>query len=305
MRIVVALGGNALLRRGERPDASVELDHIRAAALALAPLCREHQVLICHGNGPQIGLLAIESANDISLTRSYPLDALGAQTQGMIGYWLAQCLRNAGVDKPVLGLVTQIVVDPDDPAFDRPEKFIGAGYPRDEATRAAAELGWTIAQDGERWRRVVPSPEPVRIVEQDSITSMLAGDAVVIAGGGGGAPVAEDADGRLRGVEAVVDKDLTSALLAQAVTADVLMVLTDVTAVMTGWGTPDAARIPVLRVDELADLRFAAGSMGPKIEACRRFVAGAGRRAVIGALADASALLTGSAGTTVTAARTA
>lgn len=299
MRIVVALGGNALLMRGERADASVQLHHVEAAARALAPLAAEHELVVCHGNGPQIGLLALESEADPSLTRPYPLDTLGAETQGMIGYWLAQSLRNAGVRKPVLAVVTQTVVDAADPAFSAPTKFIGPIYDRDQADRLAGQNGWTMAADGPKWRRVVPSPEPLRLVEQESIEQLVNGGTVVVCAGGGGAPVIDD--GQLRGVEAVVDKDLTSAELAIALKADRLLLLTDVPAVMTDFGLPDAEPLRHLDVAELEHLTFPAGSMGPKIEACRRFVLATGSTAVIGALTDAEALLQGEAGTTISA----
>jgi carbamate kinase len=295
VRIVIALGGNALLQRGERPDASIQLHHIRAAAEVLAPLTDDHDVIICHGNGPQVGLLAMESENDPELTRPYPLDVLGAQTQGMIGYWLVQSLRNAGVTGSVIGVITQVVVDPADPAFATPTKFVGPGYTLDRAR----QLGVTIAQDGPAWRRVVPSPEPQRIVEQDSIVALMQAGTVVICGGGGGAPVVDDG-GVLRGVEAVVDKDLTAALLAIAVAADRLVLLTDVDAVMRDFGTPHQAPMPLLDLDDLALLAFPEGSMGPKIEACRRFVAATGNAAAIGSLLDATAVLDGKAGTTIT-----
>ncbi|MHA6758132.1 carbamate kinase [Streptacidiphilus sp. PAMC 29251] len=300
MRIVVALGGNALLRRGEKPDASVQIEHVRAAAEALAPLARQHQLIICHGNGPQVGMLSLESENDPALSRPYPMDVLVAQTQGMIGYWLAQCLRNAGVTGPVLSLVTQTQVDPADPAFATPTKFVGPVYSAQQAGELADQHSWSIAADGDHWRRVVPSPEPQRIIEQDSITHLLEQHAVVICGGGGGAPVTADGTGRLTGVEAVVDKDATAALLAIAVGADRLLVLTDVAAVMAHFSTPQAAELRRLDLDELAALRFPAGSMGPKIDACRRFVATTGNTAAIGSLADAAAVLDGTAGTTLT-----
>ena len=300
MRIVIALGGNALLARGEKPDAGIQLAHVRVAAGAIAPLAAEHDVLICHGNGPQVGMLALESETDRALTRPYPLDDLVAQTQGMIGYWLAQALRNAGVRNPVVGVVTQTLVDPADPAFASPTKFVGPGYTRDRAQGLADEHGWTIAADGDRWRRVVASPEPQRIVEQDSITALLGTGAVVIAGGGGGAPVTEDSAGGLSGVEAVVDKDYVSAMLGIAVGAQRLLVLTDVAGVMLDYGTPQAAQLTEIDLCELGNMQFPAGSMGPKMEACRRFVTATGQPATIGALGDAQALFAGSAGTTVT-----
>jgi carbamate kinase len=301
VRIVVALGGNALLQRGEKPDAEIQLVHVRAAAKALAPIAAQHELIICHGNGPQVGMLALESENDTALTRSYPLDVLVAQTQGMIGYWLAQSLRNEGVTKPVVSLVTQTVVDSEDPEFNAPTKFIGPGYDLELAHELAERHAWTVAVDGAKWRQVVPSPEPQRVIEQDSITRLLQTGTVVICGGGGGAPVTEDGEGRLHGVGAVVDKDAVSAMLAINIQADRMLVLTDVPAVMEHFGTPQAAPLPHLDLTKLADLRFPAGSMGPKIAACRHFVTTTGQPAAIGALADAGAVLAGTAGTTITA----
>lgn len=299
MRLVVALGGNALLRRGERPDAAPQLLHVQAAAEALAPLAAEHELVVCHGNGPQVGLLALESGADTSLARAYPLDALVAQTQGMLGYWLTQALANAGVARPALALVTQVLVDADDPALRAPTKPIGPVYDRAQADRLAAEHGWTVAPDGPHWRRVVPSPLPVGVVEQDSVEQLLRSGAVVVCGGGGGAPVVRDRAGALRGVEAVVDKDLTSAVLAVALAADHLLVLTDVAAVMEGYGTPEARPLRSLTLSELGARTFPAGSMGPKTAACAQFVRATGKPATIGALEDAAALLAGTAGTTV------
>jgi len=299
MRIVVALGGNALLQRGDKPDAGVQLIHVRAAAQALAPLASDHDLLICHGNGPQVGMLALESASDATLARPYPLDDLVAQTQGMIGYWLVQSLRNAGVGKPVLSLVTQTQVDPADLAFTDPSKFVGPGYSRERAQKLANQYGWSVAADGDRWRRTVASPQPQRVVEQASITRLLDTGAVVICGGGGGAPVTEDSDGHLAGVEAVVDKDYVAAMLGIAVSADRLLMLTAVSAVMTDFGTPNAAPLGHVSLDELAGMSFPAGSMAPKIEGCRRFVAATGHPATIGLLTDAAAMLTGVAGTTI------
>lgn len=300
MRIVVAVGGNALLRRGDRPDAGIQLEHIHAAARSLAPLATAHQLVICHGNGPQVGLLALESAADPSLTQPYPLDVLGAQTQGMIGYWLAQSLHNAGVAGPVVSVVTQTVVDPRDPAFAAPTKFVGRTYDHSDAERLASAHGWTIAADGNRWRRVVPSPRPRHIVEQDTIGRLLHGGTLVVCGGGGGAPVVDDGTGTLRGVEAVVDKDLTAALLAVAVHADRLLALTDVEAVMRGFGTPAAAPITRLTLGDISGLDLPAGSMAPKVDACREFVAATGHPAAIGQLTDGVAVLAGTAGTTIT-----
>ncbi|HEY5334977.1 MAG TPA: carbamate kinase [Mycobacteriales bacterium] len=299
VRIVIALGGNALLQRGDKPDADIQLVHVVAAAQALAPLARDHDLLICHGNGPQVGMLALESASDAMLTHPYPLDDLVAQTQGMIGYWLIQSLRNAGMGQPILSLVTQTQVDPADPAFDEPSKFVGSGYSHEQAQSLANRHGWSIAADGDRWRRVVASPQPQRVVEQDAVTGLLDTGAVVICGGGGGAAVTEDRNGQLAGAEAVVDKDYVAAMLAVAVHADRLLVLTDVSAVMKDFGTPNATPLRRVSLAELAGMSFPAGSMAPKIEGCCRFVAATGQAAAIGSLTDMEALLAGTAGTTI------
>ena len=305
MRIVVALGGNALLERGEKPDAAVQRRHVRRAAAALVPLAADHELVICHGNGPQVGLLAVESAADPSLSRPYPLDVLDAETQGMIGYWLVQELGNAGLRRPAVAVVTRTVVDAADPAFAAPTKFVGQVYHHDEAIRLAAERGWQIAPDGPGWRRVVPSPQPRRIVETDTVYELLRAGSVVIAGGGGGVPVVECDDGRLVGVEAVVDKDLTAALLAIELRADRLLILTDVAAVMRDFGTPDQRPMPTLDMEELTGLGLPAGSMGPKIDACGVFTTATGNPSAVGAVEDAAAILRGEAGTTVrTGART-
>ncbi len=299
MRIVAALGGNALLERGDKPDAAIQHRHIRRAAQALAPLALDHELIICHGNGPQIGMLSLESEADQALSAPYPLDVLGAQTQGMIGYWLAQELRNAGVAFPVVSIITQTVVDAADPSFALPTKFIGPVYAKHHAQRLAHRHGWTVAPDGAHWRRVVPSPQPDRIVELASIRLLTDQNTVVVCGGGGGAPVVETETGELLGVEAVVDKDLTSALLACELRADLLMLLTDVPAVMRDFGTDQARPIQAIDLAGLDGLSFPAGSMGPKIEACSRFVRLTGRSAAIGALTDTAGILAGTAGTTI------
>jgi carbamate kinase len=303
MRVVVALGGNALLERGERPDAVIQRRHVRQAAAALAPLAAEHQLVLCHGNGPQVGVLALESQADPSLSRPYPLDVLVAQTQGMIGYWLVQELANAGVTQRVVCVVSQTVVDPSDPAFGHPTKFIGAGYDQGEAQAMAARLGWTIAADGPRWRRVVASPRPLGLVEIETVRSLAGAGALVVCGGGGGVPVVRSNAGELAGVEAVVDKDLTAAELAITLKADRLLVLTDVPAIIRGYGTPGAQPIEAIDTVALSAMTFPAGSMGPKVEACIRFVTASGQPAAIGALADAAGILAGRAGTTISAAR--
>lgn len=300
MRIVVALGGNALLRRGDKPDADIQLRHVRAAAEALVDIAEGNELVVCHGNGPQVGLLALESDADPALSRPYPLDALGAQTQGMIGYWLVQELRNAGMARPLVAVITQTVVNAADPAFGTPTKFVGPVYDELTAQRLAAAQHWTVAPDGKAWRRVVPSPEPLRVVERGPIMALLDAGCLVVCGGGGGAPVIEDHDGHLVGVEAVVDKDLTATQIALAVNADRLLLLTDVPAVMRDFGTPDATEIRLLTIDQLAGLHLPTGSMGPKIDACARFTTATGRPSAIGALTEAAAVLAGTAGTTVT-----
>ena len=300
MRIVVAVGGNALLERGESPDAEIQQRHVRVAVDALAPLARSDQLVITHGNGPQVGLLALESATDPALARPYPLDVLVAQTQGMIGYWLLQGFQNAVPGREIASIITQTLVSAADPAFAYPPTFIGPVYPEAEARRIAAERGWTVKADGDLWRRVVASPFPLRIVETRLIRQLLDADAVVIGAGGGGAPVIRNRLGELEGIEAVVDKDSTAGLLADALDADLLLILTDVAAVETGYGTPAARPIHRATPADLRALRFPAGSMGPKVEAACRFVELTGGAAAIGSLRDVDAILAGKAGTIVT-----
>ncbi|MFC7587519.1 carbamate kinase [Nonomuraea antimicrobica] len=299
MRVIVALGGNAVLRRGQRPDADVQLANVRAAVKPLAQLAREHELVITHGNGPQVGLLALESAADPSLSRPYPFDALGAQTQGLIGYWMQQALQNALPGRPVLAMVTQTLVSAVDPAFERPAKFVGQVYEREQAEKLAAEHGWTVRPDGRQWRRVV-LPAPQRVVETRLIRKMIGAGVIVVCAGGGGIPVVRDERGRLTGVEAVVDKDLTGALLAEALECDAFLSLTDVPRVMRGFGTPEQREIGHTTPHELRALDFPAGSMGPKVEAACRFVEKTGDMAAIGRLDDAVGILAGTAGTIVT-----
>jgi carbamate kinase len=296
--VVAALGGNALLERGERPDSDIQEGHVVKAARALAPLARAHDLVITHGNGPQVGLLALESAGDPALTRPYPFDVLGAQTQGMIGYWLLQAMQNALPDRHVACLVSRTLVSTDDPAFRNPAKFVGPVYGESQGSRLAKAHGWDVRQDGTKWRRVVPSPEPRELLELPSIRRLLDDGAVVVCAGGGGVPVARDEQG-LHGVEAVVDKDLTAALLATALGADALLLLTDIAAVQDGFGTPQATPLRRVTPGQLRARSFPAGSMGPKIEAVCRFVEATGKMAAIGQMADAGALLRREAGTTV------
>lgn len=300
MRIVVALGGNALLQRGQRPDADVQESNIRRAVAALAPLAAEHELVVTHGNGPQVGVLAMQSASDPHLTTPYPFDVLGAQTQGMIGYWLLQAMQNHVSERQVAAIINQTLVELADPAFDNPTKFVGEVYDREEAERLAAERGWTVRQDGDGWRRVVGSPRPQRVIETPLIRMLLENAVVVVCAGGGGVPVVRDESGELRGVEAVVDKDLTSAVLAESLDADVLLVLTDVPAVMRDYGTAQQQPIRQATPASLRALDLPSGSMGPKVEAVSRFVELTGGMAAIGALGDVTEILAGRAGTVVT-----
>jgi carbamate kinase len=299
MRVVAALGGNALLERGETPDSDIQQEHVASAVKALRPLLARHDMIITHGNGPQVGILATESAGDPALSRPYPFDVLDAQTQGMIGYWLVQELQGDAGGKPAVCLLCRTLVRADDPAFGHPTKFVGPVYDKATAARLAAAHGWEVREDGQAWRRVVASPDPAGLVEIDTIRLLIRQGIVVVCAGGGGIPVVQDGAGRLRGVEAVVDKDLTAALLAEAVGAHALLLLTDVAAVTDGYGTPQARPIRRATTRELRARSFPAGSMGPKVEAACRFVEASGAMAVIGRLDDAAALLDGTAGTTV------
>lgn len=298
MRVVAALGGNAILRRGEPPEADTQRAGVERAAVSLAGLARAHELVLTHGNGPQVGLLAIQTAATADV-HPYPLDVLGAESEGMIGYLLEQAIENELPGRLVATLLTQVVVDADDPAFDRPTKPIGSVYPEARARELAAANGWTIAADGSGFRRVVPSPEPLRIVELRAIEVLLEAGAVVVCTGGGGIPVTVGPDGGLRGVEAVVDKDLASALLAQAISADRLLLLTDVEAVDLSFGEPPPRLLRTTTPAELRRHRFAPGSMGPKVEAVCRFVERTGCEAAIGSLDKAEAVLAGESGTCV------
>lgn len=300
MRIVAALGGNALLKRGERPDNDVQEHNVATAVEALAPLAATHELVVTHGNGPQVGVLALQSASDPHLSTPYPFDVLGAQTQGMIGYWLLQAMQNALPGRQVAAIINQTLVAANDPAFEDPAKFVGEVYDEQEACALAAARGWTVKPDGDRWRRVVASPRPQRVVETRLIRLLLESGAVVVCAGGGGVPVIRNEVGRLEGIEAVVDKDLTAAVLAESLDADLLLVLTDVPEVVRGYGTPDAAPIRRATPHTLVREEFAAGSMGPKVDAVCRFVELTGGTAAIGRLEDAQLILEGSAGTIVT-----
>ena len=301
MRIVIAVGGNALLRRGDPMTTEVQRRNIKIAAEAIAPLAAEHSIVVVHGNGPQVGLLSLQ-AEAYKDTEPYPLDVLDAGTQGMIGYLIQQELRSLlPAEHQVATLLTMIVVDPDDPAFASPAKFVGPVYAKEAADALAADKGWTFRPDGAAWRRVVPSPEPRRIIEIAPISWLLERGAVVICAGGGGIPMMypSSGPGALVGVEAVIDKDLASELLAEDVDADLFVMATDVDGVYLDWGGPEQRRLGRVTPEELAGYEFAAGSMGPKVEAAVRFAAKTGRRAAIGSLADIAGIVAGRAGTSV------
>ncbi len=304
MRIVTALGGNALLRRGEAMTADNQLANIMMAAQALAPLSAGNELVITHGNGPQIGLLALQgAAYDPKAT--YPLDVLDAETEGMIGYLIEQELGNVlDREDSIVTLLTRIEVDPADPAFDNPDKPIGPVYGKEEADRLVAEKGWRMAEEPRGgsggYRRVVPSPSPVNILELDVIRLLVDEGVTVICAGGGGIPTVRDQNGYLQGVEAVIDKDRASALLASELEADALLMLTDIEAVMENWGESHARPIRRASPQVLEAFSFAPGSMAPKVQAACDFVALTGGVAGIGCLEDAGTILAGEAGTLIT-----
>jgi carbamate kinase len=300
MRIVVALGGNALQRRGEPMTVEGQRHNVAMACKPLAPVAEEHELVISHGNGPQVGLLALQAAA-YDAASVYPFDVLGAQTDGMIGYLIEQELGNLlPPEKPLATVLTMIVVDPDDPAFEFPTKFVGPVYTADAARELAARRGWVFRQDGDAWRRVVPSPLPRRIVEIRPVECLLARDCVVIAAGGGGIPTMFPHGTRtLVGVEAVIDKDRASAVLAQELHADLLVIATDVDAVYLDWGTPEQRAVVTAHPDALDPGLFPPGSMGPKVEAAADFARASGRSAVIGSLDQLSSMLAGDGGTRI------
>jgi carbamate kinase len=311
MRVVVALGGNALLRRGEAMTSENQRQNVRLACAELAPVAAAHELVIAHGNGPQVGLLALQSAAYTEVP-PYPLDILGAETQGMIGYLVEQELGNlVPFEKPLATLLTMIEVDITDPAFEDPSKPIGPIYDKPTAEALAAERGWTIKPDGHHFRRVVPSPKPRRIFELRQIRWLLEKGAVVICAGGGGIPVmyaqhsgpAIDGgpDRQLVGVEAVIDKDHASGLLATGIEADYFVMATDADAAYVDWGKPTQRAIATAHPDALEGMahEFAAGSMLPKVQAACEFARTSGHRAAIGGLTDIVEMLTGAAGTIV------
>jgi carbamate kinase len=298
MLVVAALGGNALLRRGERPDATTMEINIRRAVEALAPVARDHRLVVTHGNGPQVGLLAMQAAAYRQVD-PYPLDVLGAETEGMIGYLIGRELHNQLPGREVATVLTQTLVSLDDPAFGKPEKFVGQMFDQGESQRVAAEHGWTMGRDGNGFRRVVASPRPLRIVEMPVLRRLVEADVLVVCAGGGGIPVALDGEGKLIGIEAVVDKDHASASLAIELSADALLLLTDVDGVYSHWGTPSQKRLQRIDALDIGRHDFAAGSIGPKVEAASRFVHASGKLGAIGSLEDAVMILQGRAGTRV------
>lgn len=298
MLIVVALGGNALLQRGEPLEAELQHKNIKLTAQALANLARNNHLVICHGNGPQVGLLALQnSAYDA--VKPYPLDVLDAESQGMIGYLIQQEVGNCLPEKPVVTLLTQVMVDANDPAFRNPTKPIGPVYTEKQAQELGAQCNWHMAPDGKHFRRVVPSPQPKEIIELGTIKKLLDLGSVVICGGGGGIPVIKKADEKLEGVEAVIDKDNTASLIAEKLGADALLILTDVEAACENFGTPEELKIKHAAPDFLQKMPFASGSMGPKVYASCRFAKNTNKFAAIGKLSAVDALMRGEAGTRV------
>jgi carbamate kinase len=302
MRIVVALGGNALLRRGEPMTADNQRINIRIAAEQIAKISAGNELVVAHGNGPQVGLLSLQAAAYPSVS-PYPLDVLGAETEGMIGYMIEQELGNLlPTGKSLATLLTQVEVDANDHAFQYPSKPIGPVYSKEEAERLAAEKGWSIAPDGDKYRRVVASPRPKRIFEIRPIKWLLEKGSIVICAGGGGIPTMYGEDGKLKGVEAVIDKDLCSALLAEQLGCDLLVIATDVDAVFIDWGKPTQKAVAQGHPDDVEKLGFAAGSMGPKVQAACEFARNTGKEAVIGSLADIENIVKGYAGTRISTA---
>jgi carbamate kinase len=300
MRIVVALGGNALQRRGEPMTVEGQRHNVALACIPLAPVAEQHQLVISHGNGPQVGLLALQAAayDDVSI---YPFDVLGAQTEGMIGYLIEQELGNlVPQDKHLATLLTMTLVDAGDPAFAHPTKFVGPVYSAEQAEKLAEQRGWVFRADGDKQRRVVPSPIPRRIVEVEAVEVLLDRGYVVVCAGGGGIPTMySPGTTTLVGVEAVIDKDRASAVLAKDLQADLLVIATDVDGVYLDWGTPQQRRVVAAHPDALDPGLFPAGSMGPKVEAAADFARASGRTAVIGSLEQLSSILAGDGGTRI------
>ncbi|AKG70257.1 carbamate kinase [Serratia fonticola] len=296
--LVIALGGNALLKRGAVLSAENQYQSIALIADAIGKLAKKYRIAIVHGNGPQVGLLALQNLSYRDVP-PYPLDILVAESQGMIGYMLAQQLGAFHPAQPVSTLLTRVLVDSEDPAYREPSKFIGPVYEPQQQAELENKYGWSMKLDGKYLRRVVPSPEPKKIIDIEAINLLLAKNHIVICNGGGGVPMVASAQGMV-GSEAVIDKDLASALLAEALDADHLVILTDADAVYQHWGTPQQKAIRSATTQELAPMAVADGSMGPKIMAVSRFVQRSGKVAHIGALQDIESVLAGTAGTLIT-----
>ncbi|CAI1757425.1 Carbamate kinase 1 [Serratia proteamaculans] len=296
--VVIALGGNALLRRGEPLEADIQRRNVLLASRQIAALTKDWNVVLVHGNGPQVGLLALQNSAYPQVA-PYPLDVLGAESQGMIGYLLVQELKNCLPEQQVSALLTQVEVDPDDSAFGNPSKYIGPVYDQETALALSLDKGWTIKPDGKYFRRVVPSPKPLNIIETAAINALIAQGHLVVCAGGGGIPVLRQ-EGKLQGIEAVIDKDLSAAFLAEQINADALLILTDADAVYLDWGTQQQRALSKVTPNDLADITFDAGSMGPKVSAASHFVRSRHGIAGIGALQDATRILTGEQGTLIT-----
>ena len=299
MKIVIALGGNALLKRGEPMTAENQRENVKTACAQIARVYDGNQLIITHGNGPQVGLLALQN-NAYKEVPMYPLDVLGAETAGMIGYMIQQELSNTVPGSASIATVlTQIQVDPKDPAFQKPSKPVGPVYSKEEADRIAAEKGWTMAPDNDKYRRVVASPKPVNIFGLEPLKTLIDNKYIVVCGGGGGIPTWVDDEGKQHGAEAVIDKDLATALLATLIDADLFVIATDVDGAYLDWGKPEQKRIALAAPDAALAFGFASGSMGPKIEAAANFAKATGKDAVIGALADIEQIVAGKAGTRI------
>lgn len=299
MKIVIALGGNALLKRGEPMTAENQRENVKTACAQIARVYDGNQLIITHGNGPQVGLLALQN-NAYKEVPMYPLDVLGAETAGMIGYMIQQELSNTVPGSASIATVlTQIQVDPKDPAFQKPSKPVGPVYSKEEADKIAAEKGWTMAPDNDKYRRVVASPKPVNIFGLEPLKTLIDNKYIVVCGGGGGIPTWVDDNGKQHGAEAVIDKDLATALLATLIDADLFVIATDVDGAYLDWGKPEQKRIALAAPDAALAFGFASGSMGPKIEAAANFAKATGKDAVIGALADIEQIVAGKAGTRI------
>ena len=299
MKIVIALGGNALLKRGEPMTAENQRENVKTACAQIARVYDGNQLIITHGNGPQVGLLALQN-NAYKEVPMYPLDVLGAETAGMIGYMIQQELSNTVPSSASIATVlTQIQVNPKDPAFQKPSKPVGPVYSKEEADKIAAEKGWTMAPDNDKYRRVVASPKPVNIFGLEPLKTLIDHKYIVVCGGGGGIPTWLDDKGKQHGAEAVIDKDLATALLATLIDADLFVIATDVDGAYLDWGKPEQKRIALAAPDAALAFGFASGSMGPKIEAAANFAKATGKDAVIGALADIEQIVAGKAGTRI------